>query len=183
MSETSQPTVLAHPELGLIASPEMEEAFKAEIGTRPLDTEEYRNGKSIGKKEFLPDRDVREIAVAEINEKLAALEEANSTSTADIKARNDLRDIKNVLVDLPQSPELSFYGTASELAKELAEKGDTDRAEVTNAAAQMLQGIMNAPYNVDYSREDYQDQNKAITQDMIKQHNDRIHNLKMREQK
>jgi hypothetical protein len=183
----------AHPEYGLIASDEMQQARKERIGKTPLnrdrgattadhvDPDTLVVGERVEKDAFADD-DIREITVSEIDEKMLDLEEADQNNPATTKSHNDLRDLKAAIVSLNRDPGLSFYGAALERVTALREEGKDDEADVMQAAADLLRETSSRPYEgVDYTREDYKAQNAAIVKENIVQHNDRVARNKSRQ--
>lgn len=180
--------VLAHPEYGLIASEAQIEKWRQEIGKKQLNTDrkateldrlnpDLKVAGSHVSKETLTDDDIREITVAEIDERMLNLEVADQSSPAVTKAYNDLRDMKNAIIGLSRSPELSYYGTAEDAAVELDTEGRSDEAQVMLAAAQLLQETGSRPYS---GSEHTPEENRAIVQAQLKAHNVRVSNNEAR---
>lgn len=172
----------AHPELGLIASEAMVEKWKAEIGTKPLNLDrkatikdemdpEVKIAGGTVKKELLTDRDIREITVGEIDEKMLDLMDADQSSPATTMAYNDLRDVKDAIINLNLESGLSYFGTAEKKAAELAEEGKSDEAEVMLAAAHVLQETADRPFQ---GTEHTPEENVRIVQDNLVAHNQRV---------
>jgi|GEM_PF-3346531 len=174
--------VLAHPELGLIASDEMIEARRQKIGKNQLNTDRKAteldygdpDAKIIGgrvEKSMFDDDDVREIAVAELDEKMLDLESADQSSPATTKARNDLRDLKDAMISLTREPGKSYYGTAEAAALRLDEEGRSDAAQVMLAAGELFQEVNSRPFK---GTEFTAEENRTIVQAQLKAHNARV---------
>jgi len=175
----------AHPVHGLIESPEMAAARKEQIGKNPLNkdrravTEDYINpnpdnrvvGDRLYKDDFTDD-DVREITVAEIDEKMLDLVDGDQNNPATTKAYNDLRDLRQAIIDLSRPSDLSFYGAALERVAALQAEGKLDEAEVVQGAAELLHDTSQRAFGtVDYAKDNYQQQRVTLVKDSIDRHN------------
>lgn len=154
MSEQLNKRALADPERGLIASEAMYEEHKRDFAERigksnislyrdaNIEKGEYNVPGGKVEKETLGDRDVQEIAVAEIDEKLLNLKEAGFKNPADITTYNDLRDMKGILTDISAgNKEFDMYERIAELANKSKADGDNVKAEAAGRAADYIRHI------------------------------------------
>ena len=177
--------VYTHPVHGLIESEGMAQARKERVGKNRLNkdrkvvAEDYFNpnpdnrviGERLYKDDFTDD-DVREITVAEIDEKMLDLADADQSNPATTKTYNDLRDLRKAIIGLGRPSDLSFYGAAMERVAALQTEGRLDEAEVLRGAAELLDETSRRAFeNVDYTRDDYQQQRVTLVKDAIGKHN------------
>jgi hypothetical protein len=140
-------TALAIPESSL---EEYRKDFKDRIGkgqiSRFRDADVLEDGYNIpgGKveKETLGDRDMQEIAVAEIDEKLLNLKEAGFTNPADITTYNNLRDMKDIFTDISAANQgFDMYEKIAELANKSKADGDSVKADAAVRAMDYIRHI------------------------------------------
>lgn len=140
-------TALAIPESSL---EEQRNEFKDRIGKgqisrfRDADIVNGEHNVAGGKveKETLGDRDIQEIAVAEIDEKLLNLKEAGFKNPADITTYNDLRDMKGIFTDITAGNQgFDMYEKIAELANKNKADGDSVKAEAATRAADYIRHI------------------------------------------
>lgn len=93
-------------------------------------------------KDKLGDRDVQEVAVAMIEEKMLDLEEAGIDNPANTQAHNELRDIRDILAGLSAGNDgHEMYFDAIDLSRKFEEEGDDVRAKVAALAASYVQHV------------------------------------------
>lgn len=149
---------------------ESEKARKERIGTGAVSGFETDNSY----KTSLKDRDYQEITVGMIDEKMLDLEEAGLESSANTKAYNDLRDMKNVITDLSSSADVDgMYGDAVKRAEKYKAEGDTARAAAAQGAAEFFLHTRSEASSVEGTSEDYDENRLANIQQAVKHHNDR----------
>lgn len=154
MSEQLSNRGLADPEQGLIASEAMYKEHRKNFadrigkshisGYRDAEVEKGEYNVPGGKveKETLGDRDVQEIAVAEIDEKLPDLKQARFKNPADMTTYNNLRDMREIFTDISASgQEFDMYEKIVELANKSKADGDAWKAEAATRAADYVRHI------------------------------------------
>jgi hypothetical protein len=147
-----------------------ERARKERIGKDPVSGFEADNSY----KTSLKDRDYQEITVGMIDEKMLDLEEAGLESSANTKAYNDLRDMKDVIVDLSTSADADgMYGDAVKRAEKFKAEGDMARAAAAQGAAEFFLDTRSKSSSVEGASEDYDENRLANIQQAVKDHNDR----------
>lgn len=126
-------------------------------------------------KTSLKDRDYQEITVGMIDEKMLDIEEAGLESSANTKAYNDLRDMKNVITDLSSSADVDgMYGDAVRRAEKYKAEGDTARATAAQGAAEFFLHTRSEASSIEGTSEDYDENRLVNIQQAVKDHNDRI---------
>ena len=149
---------------------ESEKSRKERIGKDPVSGFE----KDHSYKTSLKDRDYQEITVGMIDEKMLDLEEAGLESSANTKAYNDLRDMKDVIVELSTSTDIDgMYGDAVKRAEKFKAEGDTARAAAAQGAAEFFLHTRSKVSSIEGASEDYDENRIANIQQAVKDHNDR----------
>lgn len=93
-------------------------------------------------KDTLGDRDVQEVAVALLEEKMLDLQDAGLDSPANTQAYNELCDIRDMLAGLDASYDgTDMYFDAVELSRKFKTEGDQDKADVAALAASYIQHV------------------------------------------
>ncbi|MBZ5736070.1 hypothetical protein K8Z61_16365 [Nocardioides sp. TRM66260-LWL] len=120
-------------------------------------------------KDHLNDADMRNVAVARLDEKMLDLElSSDMNSPANIKAFNDLRDMKEMFLNHVSSGE-GIYMDMFDASMAFAAQGDNDRDEIARGAMEFVGDIMNEAADID--AEEGQDDPTAATQRVIDGHN------------
>lgn len=167
MSETSSSTAIMLSEADYAKN---EKARKERIGKDAVSG--FKEDHSY--KTSLKDRDYQEITVGMIDEKMLDLEEAGLESSANIKAYNDLRDMKDVIVDLSSSADIDgMYGDAVKRAEKFKAEGDTARAAAAQGAAEFFLQTRSEASSIEGTTEDADENRLANIQQAVNDHNDR----------
>jgi len=152
---------------------EQRQEAKMRIGKNPVSGFEQDNSEKIS----LKDRDWQDITVGMIDEKMLDLKEAGLESSANTKAYNDLRDMKDVIIDLSSTADVDgMYGDAMKRADKFKAEGDTARAAAARDAAEFFLHTRSEEWGTfDPSGADgaYDKSCKANIQQAVKDHNDR----------
>jgi hypothetical protein len=156
-------------------NPEYFEAKRQQIGKTKL--EEVELGGKLKPKEHLTEDDMREVAVAQIDEMDLDLAGENQSSRAVRKSRNDLRDMKDVITKTERSHDESWYAALSRRAAQLEGEGNRYEAEVARSAAELLARVQDeADKGIGYGDAHDPRQAARFTRDLIRAHNDRVEN-------